>query len=150
MIEQLAAEPRGLIIVTGAAGSGRTTTVAAIIDHVNAHRAAHIVTLEDPIEVLHEDKQSLVSQREVGADTGSLLSGIRRAGRQDADVIFVGELRDVEVAAAVALRGRLGPPRRVDHVDALGRGDGPPAARALPARPAGAGPASPRLAPPRA
>ena len=110
VIEKIAAEPHGLIIVTGAAASGRTTTVAGIIDHVNAHRAAHIVTLEDPIEVLHEDKQSLVSQREIGADTGSLLSGIRRAGRQNADVIFVDEIRDVEVAAAVlseAASGRL-------------------------------------------
>ena len=110
VIEKIASEPHGLIIVTGAAASGRTTTVAGIIDHVNAHRAAHIVTLEDPIEVLHEDKQSLVSQREIGADTGSLLSGIRRAGRQNADVIFVDEIRDVEVAAAVlseAASGRL-------------------------------------------
>jgi twitching motility protein PilT len=110
IIEKIASEPHGLIIVTGAAASGRTTTVAAILDHVNANRAAHIVTLEDPIEVLHEDKQSLVSQREIGADTGSLLNGIRRAGRQGADVIFVDEIRDGEVAAAAlseAASGRL-------------------------------------------
>ena len=110
IIEKIASEPHGLIIVTGGAASGRTTTVAGIIDHVNAHRAAHIVTLEDPIEVLHEDKQSLVSQREIGADTDSLISGIRRAGRQNADVIFVDEVRDTQVAAAVlseAASGRL-------------------------------------------
>ena len=110
VIERLAGEPHGLVIVTGAPASGRTTTVAGIIDHVNANRAAHIVTLEDPIEVLHEDKQSLVSQREIGADTASLLSGIRRAGRQNADVIFVDEIRDAEVAAAAlseAASGRL-------------------------------------------
>jgi twitching motility protein PilT len=109
-VAKLASEAHGLIIVTGAAASGRTTTVAGIIDHVNASRPAHIVTLEDPIEVLHEDKQSLVSQREVGADTTSVMSGIRRAGRQNADVIYVDEIRDGAIASAVlseAAAGRL-------------------------------------------
>ena len=110
VIQRLADEDSGLILVTGPAASGKTTTVAGIVDHVNATRSRHIVTLEDPIEVLHTDKSSLVSQREVGTDTGDLITALRRVGRQNADVIFVSELRDAEVAGEVlaeALSGRL-------------------------------------------
>jgi twitching motility protein PilT len=109
-VEKMANEESGLIIVTGPAGSGRTTTVAAMIDQINATKAQHIVTIEDPIEVLHADKMSLISQREVGTDTGTLLDAIRRVGRQNADVIFVSEVRDGETAIellAEASAGRL-------------------------------------------
>jgi twitching motility protein PilT len=110
MMEKLADEEHGLILVTGPAASGKTTTVAGLIDHVNATQAKHIVTLEDPIEVLHSDKMSLVSQREIGTDTGELLGALRRVGRQNADVIFVSDIKNGDVAAEVlseAASGRL-------------------------------------------
>jgi twitching motility protein PilT len=97
-VERLASEPRGLILVTGATGSGKTTTLAAMVDHVNNTRRDHIVTIEDPIEILHEDKGCVVSQREVGLDTASFGEALRRALRQDPDVILIGELRDAETA----------------------------------------------------
>jgi twitching motility protein PilT len=98
VIEQLAEEQRGLVLVTGATGSGKTTTLAAMIDHINRTRASHIVTIEDPIEVLHSDHQSIVNQREVGLDTESFGQALRRALRQDPDTIMIGELRDAETA----------------------------------------------------
>ncbi|MGH3008509.1 MAG: type IV pilus twitching motility protein PilT [Gaiellaceae bacterium] len=97
-VERLASEPRGLILVTGATGSGKTTTLAAMVDHINRARHDHIVTIEDPIEILHEDKGCVVSQREVGLDTASFGEALRRALRQDPDVILIGELRDAETA----------------------------------------------------
>jgi twitching motility protein PilT len=97
-VARLAEEHRGLVLVTGATGSGKTTTLAAIIDHVNRTRRQHIVTIEDPIEILHPDRLSIVSQREVGLDTASFAEALRRALRQDPDVILIGELRDVETA----------------------------------------------------
>lgn len=106
-VRRLAEARRGLVLVVGPSGSGRTTTVAALLDHVNATRAAHIVTIEDPIEYLHPDKQAIVSQREVGTDVRSFREGAQRVLRQDADVVFVGELRDVDTvdAAVEAARG---------------------------------------------
>ncbi|MBK9179935.1 MAG: PilT/PilU family type 4a pilus ATPase [Acidimicrobiales bacterium] len=107
---RLAEESRGLVLVAGPGRSGRTTTVAAMLDHLNASRAVHIVTVEEPIEYLHPDKQSLVSQREVGTDVRTFREGVQRALRQDADVIFVGELRDPETISAAmeaALTDRL-------------------------------------------
>jgi len=89
---------RGLVLVTGATGSGKTTTLAAIIDHINKTRRQHIVTVEDPIEILHADHGCIVNQREVGIDTESYLAALRRALRQDPDVILIGELRDAESA----------------------------------------------------
>lgn len=109
-VEKLAMEDAGLIIVAGAAASGKTTTVAALLDHVNATRARHIVTIEDPIEVLLADKKSLVSQREVGSDAPTMADALRRVGRQNADVIFVSDVTDSATAEAVvseALSGRL-------------------------------------------
>ena len=109
-VERLANEESGLIVVAGPAGSGRTTTVAAMLDQINATKAQHVVTIEDPIEVLHADKMSLISQREVGTDTGTMLEAIRRVGRQNADVIFASELRDGDTAIellAEASAGRL-------------------------------------------
>jgi twitching motility protein PilT len=97
-VARLAEEHRGLILVTGATGSGKTTTLAAVVDHINRTRASHIITIEDPIEVLHEDHQSIVNQREVGFDTESFGQALRRALRQDPDTILIGELRDAETA----------------------------------------------------
>ncbi len=87
---------RGLVLVTGATGSGKSTTLAGMIDNINRARAAHILTIEDPIEFVHEDKKSVVNQREVGQDTGSFISALRSALRQDPDVILIGEMRDAE------------------------------------------------------
>jgi twitching motility protein PilT len=103
-------ESSGLIIVTGPTGSGKTTTCAAMIDHINASRRTTIVTIEDPIEVLHRDKKSIISQREVGVDTPSFTEGAYAALRQDPDVIYVGELRDrdtIEAALVAAETGHL-------------------------------------------
>jgi twitching motility protein PilT len=102
-VERIASEPRGLILVCGPTGSGKTTTCAAMIDHINTTRACNIVSLEDPIEIMHSDKLALVNQREIGSDTDSFHTGLRHAMRQDPDVIFIGEMRDVEtVWAAIA------------------------------------------------
>jgi twitching motility protein PilT len=97
-VQRLAAEHRGLVLVTGATGSGKTTTLAAMLGHINETRRQHIVTIEDPIEILHEDKACIVNQREVGLDTQSFQQALRRALRQDPDVILIGELRDAETA----------------------------------------------------
>jgi len=97
-VQRLANEHRGLVLVTGATGSGKTTTLAAMLGHINRTRRQHIVTIEDPIEVLHEDHACIVNQREVGLDTQSFGQALRRALRQDPDVILIGELRDAETA----------------------------------------------------
>jgi twitching motility protein PilT len=97
-VEKLAHEHRGLILVTGATGSGKTTTLAAIIDYINRNRKQHIITIEDPIEILHPDHNCIVNQREVGLDTESFGQALRRALRQDPDTILIGELRDAETA----------------------------------------------------
>ena len=97
-VKRLAEEHRGLILVTGATGSGKTTTLAAVIDHINRSRRQHIVTIEDPIEILHDDRGCIVNQREIGLDTNDFGQALRRALRQDPDVILVGELRDGETA----------------------------------------------------
>jgi twitching motility protein PilT len=97
-VRRLAEEHRGLVLCTGATGSGKTTTLATVIDHINRSRRMHIVTIEDPIEILHADHGCIVNQREVGLDTESFLAAIRRVLRQDPDVILIGELRDAETA----------------------------------------------------
>jgi twitching motility protein PilT len=97
-VARLAEEHRGLLLVTGATGAGKSTTLAAIVSHINATRQQHIVTIEDPIEMLHEDRSCIVNQREVGIDTESFGQALRRALRQDPDVILIGELRDAETA----------------------------------------------------
>jgi twitching motility protein PilT len=97
-VQRLAEEHRGLILVTGATGSGKSTTLAAVIGHINRTRRQHIVTIEDPIEFLHTDHGCIVNQREVGLDTDSFQQALRRALRQDPDVILIGELRDAESA----------------------------------------------------
>jgi twitching motility protein PilT len=110
VVEKLAGEPHGLILVTGPAGSGKTTTVNALIDHINEHRAAHIITIEDPVEYLHTDKQSIISQREIGTDTHDPAAALRRALRQGPDVLAISELSDLETvqaALAAASTGHL-------------------------------------------
>jgi twitching motility protein PilT len=110
VINDLADEERGIILVTGTTGSGKSTTLAAMIDRVNATQAKHIVTIEDPVEFLHRDKGSIVNQREVGEDTGSFRKALRRVLRQDPDVILVGEMRDeetVRTALSAAETGHL-------------------------------------------
>jgi twitching motility protein PilT len=110
VIEKLAEEQRGIILLTGTTGSGKSTTLAAMIDHINSTRSSHIVTLEDPIEYLHRDKRSIVNQREVGADTESFARAMRRVLRQDPDVILIGEMRDeetVRTALSAAETGHL-------------------------------------------
>jgi twitching motility protein PilT len=97
-VKRLAGEHRGLILVTGATGSGKTTTLAAMLDHINRTRRQHIVTIEDPIEVLHADRGCIVNQREIGLDTVSFEQALRRVLRQDPDIILIGELRDTETA----------------------------------------------------
>ncbi len=97
-VRRLAEEHRGLVLCTGATGSGKTTTLATVVDHINRTRRMHIVTVEDPIEILHADQGCIVNQREVGLDTDSFLAAIRRVLRQDPDVILIGELRDAETA----------------------------------------------------
>ena len=97
-VERLSEEHRGLVLVTGATGSGKTTTLAAVIDYINRTRRQHIVTIEDPIEILHSDQGCIVNQREVGLDTESFAQALRRVLRQDPDVILIGELRDAETA----------------------------------------------------
>src|SRR5207302_9710616 len=97
-VQKLANEHRGLILVTGATGSGKTTTLAAMIDYMNRNRRQHIITIEDPIEILHPEHSCIVNQREVGMDTESFGQALRRALRQDPDVILIGELRDAETA----------------------------------------------------
>jgi len=110
VIEKIAEERRGLILVTGATGSGKSTTLAAMIDCINSTRSGHIVTIEDPIEFLHRDKMSFVTQREVDVDTVSFAQALRGALRQDPDVILVGEMRDhetIETALTAAETGHL-------------------------------------------
>ena len=97
-IQKLSEEHRGLVLVTGATGSGKTTTLAAMIDYINRSRPSHIVTIEDPIEILHPDHRSIVNQREIGLDSESFGQALRRALRQDPDTILIGELRDAETA----------------------------------------------------
>jgi twitching motility protein PilT len=103
IVNDMAKKPRGLILVTGPTGSGKSTTLAAIIDRINAEREDHIITIEDPIEYLHGNKKCLVNQREVGADTNSFTDALRYVLRQDPDVVLIGEMRDLETIEA-ALR----------------------------------------------
>jgi twitching motility protein PilT len=110
VLEKIAQEQRGLILCTGTTGSGKSTSLAAMIDYINSQRCEHIITIEDPIEFLHRDKKSIVNQREVEVDTRSFAAALRSALRQDPDVILVGEMRDyetIETAITAAETGHL-------------------------------------------
>ncbi|MBZ5740027.1 type IV pilus twitching motility protein PilT [Nocardioides mangrovi] len=108
VVSRLALVPRGLVLVTGPTGSGKTTTLAGIVDLVNEQRAVHVLTLEDPIEVLHHDKRATVTQRELGSDTRDWGSALRSAMRQDPDVMLIGELRDVDTVRSAISAAETG------------------------------------------
>jgi twitching motility protein PilT len=108
VIRRIALEPRGLVLVTGTTGSGKTTTLAAMIDHINETMRRHIITVEDPIEVLHKDKKSIINQREIGLDTDSYVSALKYVLRQDPDDILIGEMRDVETVSAALTAAQTG------------------------------------------
>jgi twitching motility protein PilT len=125
-VKRLAEEHRGLVLVTGATGSGKTTTLASMLNHINRTRRQHIVTIEDPIEILHEDVACIVNQREVGLDTQSFGQALRRALRQDPDVILIGELRDAETAETALQAAESGhlvfsTMHTIDAAETLGR-----------------------------
>jgi twitching motility protein PilT len=110
VVRELAEEERGIILLTGTTGSGKSTTLAAMIDHINVTMSKHVVTIEDPIEFVHQDKRSVINQREVGMDTASFKRALRRVLRQDPDVILIGEMRDeetVQTALSAAETGHL-------------------------------------------
>ncbi len=108
ILKKIAMETRGLILVTGTTGSGKTTTLAAMIDLINSNRTSHILTIEDPIEYTHRDKRSIVNQREIGSDTDSFNKALRQALRQDPDVILVGEMRDFETIQTALVAAETG------------------------------------------
>jgi twitching motility protein PilT len=107
-VRRLAEEHRGLVLVTGPTGSGKTTTTAAMINHINATRRCHIVTIEDPIEVMHRDDNAIIDQREIGVDTEDFPVALKAVSRQDPDVIFIGEMRDLETVTAALQAAETG------------------------------------------
>jgi twitching motility protein PilT len=108
VIERIASENRGLVLVTGTTGSGKSTTLAAMIDHINRTTTKHVITIEDPIEYLHGDEHCLITQREIGADCQTFVAGLRGALRQDPDVILIGEMRDLETIETAILAAETG------------------------------------------
>ncbi|MFN3994979.1 MAG: type IV pilus twitching motility protein PilT [bacterium] len=108
IFKYLSLRPRGLVLVTGPTGSGKSTTLAAMIDYINSNRKCHIITIEDPIEFLHKDKMAIISQRELGSDTHSFSNALKSALRQDPDVILVGELRDFETTQTAITAAETG------------------------------------------
>ena len=108
VMKTLADSPRGLVLITGPTGTGKTTTIASMIGHINNTRRTHIVTVEDPIEVVHDDELSIIQQREVGIDTDSYSAALKHVVRQDPDVIFVGEIRDPESALSAIQAAETG------------------------------------------
>ncbi len=126
VVKELAEEERGIVLLTGTTGSGKSTTLAAMIDHMNVNVSKHVVTVEDPIEFVHEDKRSVINQREVGMDTSSFKRALRRVLRQDPDVILIGEMRDeetVRTALSAAETGHLvlSTIHTVDAVESINR-----------------------------
>jgi len=108
VLETICEDARGMVLCTGTTGSGKSTTLAAMIDHINANRAEHVITIEDPIEFLHRDKKAIVNQREIDADTRDFSTALRSAMRQDPDVILVGEMRDYETIETALLAAETG------------------------------------------
>ncbi|HTZ65375.1 MAG TPA: type IV pilus twitching motility protein PilT [Solirubrobacteraceae bacterium] len=126
VVKELAEEERGIVLLTGTTGSGKSTTLAAMVDHMNVNSSKHVVTVEDPIEFVHEDKRSVINQREVGMDTSSFKRALRRVLRQDPDVILIGEMRDeetVRTALSAAETGHLvlSTIHTVDAVESINR-----------------------------
>jgi twitching motility protein PilT len=110
VLKRISLERKGLVLVTGTTGSGKSTTLAAMVNHINANRNCHVITIEDPIEFLHRDRKSIINQREVGSDTNSFALALRAALRQDPDVVLVGEMRDretIDIALTAAETGHL-------------------------------------------
>ncbi|HNT29037.1 MAG TPA: PilT/PilU family type 4a pilus ATPase, partial [bacterium] len=110
VVEEIAKKPKGLVLVTGPTGSGKSTTLASMIDYINRNRKGHIVTIEDPIEFIHTHKNCIVNQREIGSDTASFAKALRVVLRQDPDIVLIGEIRDIETmetALAVSETGHL-------------------------------------------
>jgi twitching motility protein PilT len=108
IMEELATKPRGLVLVTGPTGAGKTTTLASVVDYINTNRSLHIITIEDPIEYVHQHKQSIVTQREVGSDTKAFSSALRYVLRQDPDVVMIGEMRDLPTISAALTAAETG------------------------------------------
>ncbi len=108
IMEKIAMEQRGMVLVTGTTGSGKSTTLAAMINHINSYRNCHLITIEDPIEFLHRDRKSIINQREVGQDTLSFQNALRAALREDPDVVLVGEMRDLETIEIAMLAAETG------------------------------------------
>jgi twitching motility protein PilT len=108
VLKQISMEVRGLVLLTGTTGSGKSTTLAAMIDYINANRRSHIITIEDPIEFLHRDQRGIISQREIGTDTDNFAQALKMALRQDPDVILVGEMRDFETIETAILAAETG------------------------------------------
>jgi len=108
VLEKISLEQRGLVLVTGTTGSGKTTTLASMIDYINEHRTEHIITIEDPIEYLHHDRKCIINQREVGIDVQSFSRGLRSALREDPDVILVGEMRDIDTIETALIAAETG------------------------------------------
>ena len=125
VIDKICEEQRGLVLVTGTTGSGKSTTLASMVDRINTTRADHCITIEDPIEFLHRDKRSFINQREVEVDTANFSSALRAALRQDPDVILVGEMRDLETIATALLGRRNRPPGFLDPAHARCRRNHP-------------------------
>jgi twitching motility protein PilT len=108
VVQTLALEPRGLVLVTGTTGSGKTTTIASMIDHINHNLRKHIVTIEDPIEILHRDHKSIINQREIGQDTENYKTALKYVLRQDPDIIFIGEMREEETVRTALTAAQTG------------------------------------------
>lgn len=108
VVQKLALEPRGMVLVTGTTGSGKTTTLAAMIDHINRNLRRHIVTIEDPIEILHKDNKCIINQREVGLDTENYSTALKYVLRQDPDIILIGEMRDQETVRTALTAAQTG------------------------------------------
>ena len=140
VLATLAERPRGLVLVTGPTGSGKSTTLAAMLDKINAERHEHILTIEDPIEYIHQHKNCLVNQREVHSDTNSFTNALRAALREDPDIVLIGEMRDLETVEVGAEDRGDGPPDVRHAAHELGGADDQPHHRHLPGGPAGADP----------
>ena len=143
VISKLAMLPRGLVLVTGPTGSGKSTTLAAVVDVANRNRKDHIITVEDPIEFVHQSQGCIINQREIGIHTKSFSAALRGALREDPDIILVGEMRDLETISARGRGGHHGPPRVLDPAHLQRGQDRRPGDRGLPRPGAGSDPLHP-------